>query len=386
VWLFSMVSVGLGITLMTIPPEASVPAGNRLSEVLPYASITVLPATVGALIASRRPRNRVGWALAATGVWTSLQYFSAGYAVAGIFGPSPLAGADVAAWLFAWTGAGIPPFIALTVFLFPDGRLSLRRARVGTAVIVLGSVLLAIGIAISPGPLFNMPAVMNRFGRPGWEGAAFTLAGAGLLLWLASMALMASAVYERYRHAGHVERLQLKWFVVGVAVALSSVLGGPVLAVEHWGWAKLAFATGTSVIPVAIGIAVLRHRLYDIDVVINRALVYAPTTAAIAVAFFAGIVVLQSLLRPLTGGSEVAVAISTLASVALFQPLRGRVQHAVDRRFYRSRYDAARTLDDFSIRLRDQVALASVRADLLAAVRDTVQPTHASVWLRQARP
>jgi hypothetical protein len=134
--------------------------------------------------------------------------------------------------------------------------------------------------------------------------------------------------------------------------------------------------------PVAIGIAILRYRLYDIDVLINRALVYGTTSAGIAIAFFAGIVVLQALLRPVTSGSEVAVAISTLASVVLFQPLRSRVQSAVDRRFYRSRYDAARTLDAFSVRLRDEVDLDAVRADLVRAVHETVQPAHASVWLR----
>jgi len=137
-------------------------------------------------------------------------------------------------------------------------------------------------------------------------------------------------------------------------------------------------------IPVCMAVAIVRHRLFDIDVLINRALVYGATTAGIAVAFFAGIVVLQALLRPITSGSEFAVAASTLTSVALFQPLRARVQRAVDRRFYRSRYDAARTLDAFSVRLRDEVDLDAVRGELVAAVRDTVQPAHASVWLREA--
>jgi len=135
-------------------------------------------------------------------------------------------------------------------------------------------------------------------------------------------------------------------------------------------------------VPIAVGIAILRYRLYDINVLINRALVYGATTAGIALAFFAGIVVLQAVLRPLTSGSELAVAASTLVSFALFQPLRRGSQSAVDRRFYRSRYDAARTLDAFSVRLRDEVDLDSVRGGLLDAVRDTVHPVHASVWLR----
>ena len=136
-------------------------------------------------------------------------------------------------------------------------------------------------------------------------------------------------------------------------------------------------------VPIAIGIAILRYRLYDIDVLINRALVYGATTAMIGVAFFAGIVVLQAILRPLTGGSEVAVAASTLLSFALFQPLRHRIQGVVDRRFFRSRYDAVRILDAFSSRLRDEVDLDAVRADLVDAAHRTVQPVHANVWLRE---
>jgi hypothetical protein len=190
----------------------------------------------------------------------------------------------------------------------------------------------------------------------------------------------ASSVVVRFLRSTGDARQQLKWFAFAtVVVALSfpfTFLGaGP--------WFGVVLNVMSYGVPVAIGIAVLRYRLYDIDVVIERTLVYGTTTAAIGAAFFGGIVVLQTILRPLTSGSELAVAISTLVSVALFQPLRGRVQDAVDRRFYRSRYDAARTLDDFSVRLRDQVALDSVRADLLDAVRDTVQPTHASVWLRE---
>jgi hypothetical protein len=137
-----------------------------------------------------------------------------------------------------------------------------------------------------------------------------------------------------------------------------------------------------SVLPLSVAAAILRHGLYDIDVVIERTLVYGATTAAIAAAFFAGIVVLQAALRPLTGGSELAVAASTLLCFALFQPIRRRVQSTADRRFYRSRYDAARTVDSFTDELAGEVELAAVRASLLAAVDATLQPSSASIWLR----
>jgi hypothetical protein len=143
------------------------------------------------------------------------------------------------------------------------------------------------------------------------------------------------------------------------------------------------FTFSFMLIPLSVGVAILRYRLYDIDHLINRTLVYVVTTGAIGLVFFGGVVVVPAVLRPLISSSEVAVAVSTLVSFALFQPLRARVQHAVDRRFYRSRYDAARTLDEFGVRLRDEVALDAVRADLLDTVSATVQPSHASVWLRE---
>jgi len=171
-------------------------------------------------------------------------------------------------------------------------------------------------------------------------------------------------------------------FFVGLIFTLVGMIVSVPLGLVNFAIAKVGVALAVSAIPIAIAIAILREHLYDIDIVINRALVYGATTAGIAIAFFAGIVVLQTVLRPFTNGSEIAVAASTLASVALAQPLRARMQEAVDRRFYRSRYDAVRTLDAFSVRLRDEVDLDAVRAELVDAVRDTVQPAHASLWLR----
>jgi hypothetical protein len=207
---------------------------------------------------------------------------------------------------------------------------------------------------------------------------------------IAGSVIAAAQLVVRYRTAGAQEREQIKWLalplivliVAIIATVATLVLGVPPdLGVNSAAISSL-YAIVEFALPVCMAIAILRYRLYDIDVLINRALVYGATTAGIAAAFFAGIILLQALLRPITGGSEAAVAVSTLACLALFQPLRRRVQDAVDRRFYRSRYDAARTLDAFSVRLRDEVDLDAVRGELVAAVRDTVQPAHASVWLR----
>jgi hypothetical protein len=205
---------------------------------------------------------------------------------------------------------------------------------------------------------------------------------------LVLIAISGSAVAIRFRRSRGVERLQIKWFIYAIGIALLVIGIGFPLQLTGVIDNSVAFAPMTIAIglpPLAVGNAILRYRLYDIDRLINGTVVYGVTTGAIAVAFFAGIVVLQAALRPLTGGSEIAVAASTLLCFALFQPVRRRVQSTVDRRFYRARYDAAQILDAFGARLRDEVDLDAVRFDLIDAVQHTVQPAHASVWLRQAK-
>ncbi len=296
-------------------------------------------------------------------------------------------------WIFSWFGVSTAiAFVLLAFLLFPTGRLASPRWWPALGVPPLVVVGFA-ARAIAPGPM-DWLGVPNPVGLEwvpqsvanGWTGGIPLIVGTFVAL---------AELRMRFRAAVGTEREQIKWLtipVVALIVAMlatiaalgglaagvlpddASVSGGPVITSLY----SITFF----LLPICMGIAVMRYRLYDIDVLINRTLVYGATTAGIAIVFFAGVIVLQTVLSPITSGSEVAVAISTLASIALFQPLRGRVQRAVDRRFYRSRYDAARTLDDFSVRLRDQVALDAVRADLLDAVRDTVQPANASLWLR----
>jgi hypothetical protein len=190
-------------------------------------------------------------------------------------------------------------------------------------------------------------------------------------------ALLAAIV--RFARSRGAERQQLKWLaywagLFGVVLVSSAI--APSAATT------LAVNVGINGLPIAVAIAILRYRLYDIDLLIKRTLVYGATSAAIAASFSAGTIAVQALLRPVTSGDELAVAVSTLLSVALFQPIRGRVQDAVDRRFDRSRYDAARTLDAFADRLRDEVDLDALRAELLDVVGGTMAPAHASLWLR----
>jgi uncharacterized membrane protein YhaH (DUF805 family) len=311
------------------------------------------------------------------------------YAVggAGVTVAGPAGSLDVLiAWAGAWAwGVGVG-LAVVTLLLFPDGHLPSRRWRPVLWVAVAGIVAFVLGAGFGSRTIGDSD-VPNPFAVAGPPGEALgALQETFPLVFVAALLAVASVVV-RFRRAHGIEREQLKWILyAATVVGIGLVAQIPIsiaMAPDAAANASNAIATSAfACVPVAIGIAVLRYRLYDIDVLIRRTIVYGATTGAIAVAFFGGIVVLQAVLDPLTSGSELAVAASTLLSFALFQPLRRRFQSAVDRRFYRSRYDAARTLDAFSVRLRDEVDLDAVRGGLLDAVRDTVQPADASVWLR----
>ncbi|CAN5120406.1 hypothetical protein BH18CHL2_BH18CHL2_09300 [soil metagenome] len=236
-------------------------------------------------------------------------------------------------------------------------------------------------MAVLPADLALLP-LRNPFGLYGTGDLVPTvLALSVALLLVARIASVASVVW-RLRDARGIERQQLKWLAYGGSVAaltgtVTVSLGLPLALLT------VLLSLGITMIPVAVGVAILRYRLYDIDILVNRTLVYGALSAALAAAYFGTVVVLGALLRPLAAESDLAVAGSTLAVVVLFAPLRARIQRIVDERFYRSRYDAARTLDRLASRLRSEVDLDAVRVDLLAAVDDTIHPAHMSLWLRQ---
>jgi hypothetical protein len=279
------------------------------------------------------------------------------------------------------------------LFIFPDGHLRSRQARVGIVLGVLSTIAIALVISPRAGPMLGIRFAENPFG---WREGGRLLDVALVVpfaLGITSFALGAAALRARYRSANDLERQQLKWLFGGVALwaatytiitpmFFSDVLGVAVEPVVPY-LGRVGAAVGFSIVPVVIGIAILRYRLYEIDVLIKRTIVYATTSGAIAAVFLLGILALQGILRPLTSGSELAIAASTLVSLALFQPIRRRIQDAVNRRFDRSRYDAARTLEQFADQLRDEVDIDAVRADLLGAVRQTMAPAHTSLWLRR---
>jgi hypothetical protein len=283
--------------------------------------------------------------------------------------------------------AGPPAFglIGVVLLLFPDGRLPAPRWRPALIVSLTGIAAIALGYAFRPGP-GDPPfqSVDNPFGIAGAFELFDGLTGLGWVLMGVGCVLAAIAMVIRLRRSGGVERQQLKWMALG-----AGVLGVTFPCVEVTYLAGMdsgqtirdtVLAAGIAAIPITAGIAILRYRLYDFDVVVNRALVYGALTATLAATYVGSVLLLQALV--VNEGSGLAVALSTLAVAGLFRPARARIQAAVDRRFYRRRYDAERTIAAFSARLRDQVELDALGAELRQVVIDTVQPAHVSLWLK----
>ena len=352
---------------------------------------------VGALIASRRPKNAVGWLCLAVGLlWMLIGVFDYyGYYGASTPGsvPFPVVMAGMSDWLWVPAMGLLGTYVPL---LFPDGRLPSRRWRplawLSGAVILL----LSIGVMLAPGPLGNLAGMRKPFGI---EGADWLGAGTYALLPLLPLCMLASALslVLRYRRSGGEERQQIKWiaFAASVVVVLYAIamIASFVFPEESWTtagsvwWLNVltyAVLSSFTLVPIAVGIAVLKYRLYEIDLIINRALVYGSLTVMLVALYFGGIVVLQRLFVLLTGQrSTLAVVASTLLIAALFSPLRRRIQSFIDRRFYRSKYDARKILEAFSARLRDETDLDRVGDELVSVVGGTMQPKHASLWLHE---
>jgi hypothetical protein len=392
-----MFVVGAALTVSSLyvgaapqPSTASTwDTAGALSSLVIFLPFLAFP-LVGALIASRRPENPIGWICLAAGLfWMSI--------VVEASIPGSASYPVIIDALLQWTW--VPPVGLLGIYmilLFPDGKLPSRRwhpfAWFAGAVMVLTSV----AVTLSPGPLEDHPGVSNPLGLEGHSIVAQVLARAPVLLPICILASALSLVW-RYRHSGGEVRLQIRWVafaasLVSVAYAVTAVSGiffAPEASTNEQApplWLALlqdAVLVSYAGVPIAVGFAVLRYRLYDIDLIINRTLVYGSLTVLLASAYVGGVVGLQAIFRGLTGQeSTLAVVASTLAIAALFNPLRRRVQAFVDRRFYRKKYDARKTLETFSGRLRDETDLHTLSSDLVAVVRETMQPAHVSLWVR----
>src|SRR5215203_4214546 len=395
----SVVTFFANIELYFLLRTAQVP-GSRgadlsLGALLGIGLFLVFP-LVGALIVSRRPENAIGWICLAVGLLWMLIGVSDVYGVYGVAQPSsvpfPVVVAGINNWLWMPAVGLLGTYLLL---LFPDGRLPSRRWRplawLSGAVLVLASV----GVMLSPGPLQGLGGVRNPFGL---EGQQWLTSAGYTFLPLLPLCMLASALslVLRFRRSRGEERQQIKWIAfsasVVVMVYLIAMVASLLFPAETWfagsspAWLSLlqsAALLSLTVIPIAVGFAVLRYRLYEIDLLINRALVYGSLTAALVALYFGGIVVSQRVFVLLTGQqSTLAVVASTLLIAALFTPLRRRIQSFIDRRFYRRKYDVRKTLEAFSAKLRDETDLEALNNDLVGVVRETMQPAHVSLWLR----
>ena len=375
--LWGLYVLAMTTTLAMIAIAEAQPDEGLLALLIGYA-------TVGALIASRQPRNAVGWLLLAVALAFAVQGLGEVYVTL-----EDAPGREYVGWVASWSWFVWMILAAVVLpLLFPTGRVVDPRWRPVVFLGVAALVLSIVGAAFKPGDLDLSAPVQNPFGATGvWEDVAAAAATLGDVFVATAFFLAGASLVVRFRGARGKERDQLKWFVLVGLFTTAALLLAMLEVLFPGGWRRVAGAIGwygflclaLIGVPAATGVAILRHRLYDIDVVIRRTIIYGGVTATL-VAGYLGCVLLAQLV--IGAESDLAIAASTLAMAALFRPARERIQAGVDRRFYRRRYDAARTLEAFGSRLRDELDLETLGADLGAVVRETVQPSHVSVWLR----
>src|SRR5215211_4241554 len=395
-WSLVALSVALllgGITLARTTRSTAVelPYGGEAelgSVVLSLATLLTF-SVVGAIVASRHPRNTIGWLFCSTGLVVGLNALAGGYAEFWLASSSGIRSlAESAAWFssWSWTLLLVVPTTFL-LLLFPDGRLPSPRWRPVAWCAGLGITGSVLFYALDAGSLEDFPQIVNPYGIDspivGIVGVAASFVATG------STAASAISLIVRLRRAGRVERQQIKWLAYGGAVVVGTIFVAA--AISLWSVTVSIALINLALVglPVFTGIAIVRYRLYEIDILINRTLVYGVLTATLALIYFGGVAAVQAIFRALTGQEhqpQLAVVISTLVIAALFNPLRRRIQSFIDRRFYRRKYDAAKTLEAFSARLRDETDLDRLGDELVTVVRQTMQPEHASLWLHPDPP
>jgi hypothetical protein len=382
-----------GLTLLSLP------VGMWLSQLLRRAGLAelsslqaanvlwilagVTAATVGAVLASRRPRHPVGWLLLMVGVSEQFTNLVGDYVHLGVMGRP--GGLPAASYLSGFYNSGTVVVVACIGFialLTPTGALPSPRWRWWIGFVVAALVVLLVSAALDPHPLVpEDPTFKNPLAAPALVDLLAVAAVASAVTLLVGLLVAAGSLVVRYRRARGVERQQLRWLALAAAVSAVALLVAVAAAVRGWSLSVVLAAAGTSVVllPLATGAAILRYRLYDLDRIISRTLAYGLLTVLLGVGYTA---VVLGLGRLLPEDSSLVVAAATLTVAAAFQPARRRIQQGVDRRFNRRRHDAGRLIEAFGARLRDQVDLDTLTAQVLAVTDQTMQPTQASLWLR----
>ena len=344
---------------------------------------------VGGLVASRRPENPIGWFFLGGAVCFAFVEFAGGYATYGLLtAPGALPGARAMTWLLSWLW--VPGVMLLLFFVplyFPDGRLVSPRWRWLVRAALVFSVSAAGTSALSPGEMqesgFVNPLIVETL-SPVFD----VLETLVFALYFPLLFAAAASLVVRFRRSGSVERQQIKWLALAaLVIPVWFLTNAPVEALSTSLFAILDALFVFAFIPLAAGVAILRYRLYDIDLIINRALVYGPLTVTLILTYLGSVVALQYGFRAISGQeSQLVVVASTLVIAALFGPLRRRVQAFVDQFFYRKKYDAAKTLAAFNSRLREETDIDALTGDVVSVMRETMQPAHVSMWLRSETP
>ena len=383
-WSLFAMMVGTFLALLFFTEGSTVTSWD-----LPFVLIFMFWGVLGLLISLKRPGHPIGWTLQLIGLVTTVTTWAEVYGSGA--GGSTDGWRSFVAWFETWAGDWVPPLLVMIVLLlFPRGKLQSRLDRIAFAFAVSACLLGGLAVAAMPGRLpghqFANPYGIEASRRVLEVLAAVFVDGPGLAL---AFVLCLVALVSRLRRSAGDERQQLKWFVFAASLAVATIfLGGLLSTLEVLDGPTgdtiggVLFMASMIALPLSIAIAILKYRLYDIDVVINRTLVYAVLTAVLAAAYVALVFGFQVLLSPFTAESDLAIAASTLAVAALFRPVRSRVQAFIDRRFYRRKFDAQRTLEEFNAHLRDEVDLQALSMRLEDVVQDTMQPAHISLWLR----
>ena len=388
VWALTMAAAAIAVALIIATRDTPVPSSWGFRGASEAFAITC--GTIGAIVALRRPENRIGWLFCAIAAFFAAEALIDEYVIASTF---VVAGGLPATTFLAWTleWLWVPPLGIALIFLpllFPDGHLLSPRWRFVAALGIVAIVGFSLAAAFIPGPIQQATFLDNPYPITGLDVAGYgtVVFGPVSLVLTTTIALSVGSLVVRFRRASTEARQQIKWF------ALAALVAGAVFAL-YITVSAVFLTSATKVLeivvvvslmglPAAAGMAILRYRLYDIDRIISRTLGYILLTAILFATFAVATVALEGVISPITGGDSLAVAASTLFVAALVAPIRSRVQHAVDRRFNRARYDAERTAVAFGERLREQVDMTSLADDLTSTVRVAMSPASLALWLR----
>jgi MFS family permease len=380
-WSLAAFAAAIPVLILAVAVPADEELKGDVLVIVFVALMALVSVVVGALVVSRQPANAVGWLFSLSGALVAVtlppSLFFELAPERGTTGPM-----QVAAWTTSWAWILGVVLVIFVPLLFPDGALPSAQWRWLAWCGALAVGIYGAGAALEPGPLADYPEITNPVAVG--DTAALVLERVGFVLAAAAFVAAVASVVYRYRRSDDVARQQIKCLAAAAAfLAFTVVVGVTATVLGARSLGNGIMVVGFASLPIAVAIAMRRYRLYDVDRLISRSLTYALVTGVLVAAYAGLVLVGQAVFSSFAGGSNLAIAVSTLVVAALFLPLRSRVQRLVDRRFNRRRYDAQRTLDAFGSRLREQVELEGLRVDLEGVVRETMQPAHVSLWRRE---